>query len=458
MENIITKPCASVDYSDKNPVERRKKMDELFLLFTEIMNKVHRVSYSERYWRILLHDYIAFSLSQYPRFSNALLIRDTILPTGTKKNSVKRLLFVYIKYFIKLFQSRGKYRLINQLLQNNDNVYISDHFRNSGIEDYPVILPDYYYYPLFRLKGRNKRITLIELSEDYSDIYLRNIIKSVPVVFVEYFDFLMKRVKLFDPQNKVFNITGFPTSYSRYIVAKYIGNGAKLYGYQHGASYGETKNHSSYYHEYKIADKYHTWGWKINEKDVPSFAFRVTPFVEKYRTLNESVKFDCLIVFGRFLSWNKDKYISKGLYFAKNIDRNKYPDIIARPRKEHRKENAISNLMFLNPYNFHFHSGDRSDTPLVVKQSKVVILLFYPSTFAFECMAVNHPILCVVENREVEDNAVPFYTGMYELGIFHPNIESVVDFMNKTEIEQWWKETLIDKRYIDFKHNFVRGF
>lgn len=456
MKNRENNLYASNDYSDKNPVGRSKKIDEFLSILTSVMNNVHDVSYSERFWRILLNGYVSLSLSQYQRFTKPVFLRDVILPTG-EINGFKTLLFVYTKYLINLIQSAGKYRIINRMLKQNNNIYISALFENSRIQEDLVILPDYIYFPINSLKDRSKREKLRLMSEEYEDVYLKNIIKSVPLIFIEYFDFLMGKVKLFNPHQKTFNIITLPNSYSRYIVAKYTENGAELYGYQHGSNYGETNNHVSYNHEYKISDRFYTWGWKINENDYPFFAFRISPFINKYKSLHNVKNYDCLIVFGRFLSHNKQKYINKGIYFAQNIDRNKYPKIIARPRKGHKYENAKNNLRFLNTYNFQFHSGNRAETPSVIKQSKVVILLHYPSTFAFECMAVDHPIICIEENRDVSEMAMPFYDGMYELNIFHRNIESVVEFMNKTDINEWWNETVVDIRYINFKNNFLRS-
>ncbi len=447
-----------VDFSGrKNLQERIKKMDELFIIFTQIMNKVHNVNFSERFWRILLQGYISTVVSRYDDFNNKKVAFDVILPTGAKKVSFKRKFHTYLRYLFMVFKTRNNKSKINYILQNESNICISTLFGTTLPNGVKEILPDYYYFPIIAKKNHKKRKSLKIASENYSDLYLQNIILSVPKIFIEDFEKLMKEVPLFDEINKTFHITIFSNTYSRYIVAKYVENGAKLFGYQHGSNYGETRFHPAYYYENSISDKYHTWGWKINENDNPYFAFRIKKFIDKYESTTVDIKYDCLIVFGRFLDWNKDKYLEKGLFFAKNIDRTKYPNVLVRPRKENKRSDATGNLMFLKKYDFILDEGIRNEAPLIIKQSKIVILLHYPSTFAFECMSVNHPVLCIIETNEISDMALPYYRKMYELKIFHNDIESVVDFLNDNDINKWWKKVLEDQRFHDFKNNFLKN-
>jgi hypothetical protein len=438
------------------PKDRIREMDKLFLLLTPVMNEIHSVNYSERFWRILLQGYVSTVLSRYSEYKIKIVGFDIILPTGAKHIGFKRKFYTYLRYALKVVQTRNNINKINLILSRDMNICVSNLFGTSTPAGVNEVIPEYYFLPFIFKTSIGKRSKLKDISQRHNDLFLQNIILSIPQIFVEYFDFVMNKVVLNDAKDKIFHSTIISSTFTRYIVAKYVENGSLLYGYQHGGNYGEDKYHAAYHYESSISDKYHTWGWTISAADIPYYAFRVESFIEKYDTISISKKYDCLLVFGRFLSWNSDKYIEKGLKFACNINRDKYVNILARPRKESKNSNDINNLMFLKKYNITFDQGHRHEAPLIIKQSKIVILLNYPSTFAFECMSVNHPILCIVENHELTSIAEPHYINMYDLQIFHKNIESIINFLNNVEINIWWNAIVLDERYLNFKNTFMQ--
>ena len=146
-----------VDLSGRNLQERIKKMDELFILFTPIMNKVHQVNYSKRFWRILLQGYISTALSRYYDFDNKKVTFDVILPTGAKKVSFKRKLHSYVRYFFMVFKTRNNKDKINNILQHENNICISTLFGKTLPKGVKEILPDYYYFPIIQKRNRKKK-------------------------------------------------------------------------------------------------------------------------------------------------------------------------------------------------------------------------------------------------------------------------------------------------------------
>jgi putative transferase (TIGR04331 family) len=311
------------------------------------------------------------------------------------------------------------------------------------------------YYPKLPNKKIDckKRKIPIEYPEKYNKIFISNIIKYIPKVYIEYFDHLMNKVLLYEPEKKIFHVSTIGNLFLRFTIAKYTENGAKLNYYQHGGFYGEFKHHNAHDYESSIADQFMTWGWKIKENDLPSPAFRLEKFRENFNENNEK-SIDLLLIYPGIFNINDKHFKRISSIFFININRVKFTKICARPRPKS-TFNRKADLMFISKEDVKIDSGY---TPLskLISKSKLVILMNHPSTTILECLYVDHPVVALLDNDDPSAIVIPYYDLLLEKKLFHLTIDSLIEHLNTTNINAWWSTLLKDPTYQQFKHEFLR--
>ena len=298
-----------------------------------------------------------------------------------------------------------------------------------------------------------KRNIAIEYPDNYSEIFISNIIKYIPKVYIEYFDDLMNKVPMFEPEKKIFHVSTIENLFVRFILSKYIIHGAKLKYYQHGGFYGEFKHHNSHHYESSIADQFMTWGWKIKANDEPSPAYRLEKFKDKFIIQNNKT-FDLLLIYPSIYSVNEKHFKQLSSVFFQKINRDKFTKICARPRPKS-TFNRRADLKFISKDVTKIDSGYTSLSKLISK-SKVVILMNHPSTTILECLYVDQPVIALLDNDDPSEIIIPYYDFLLEIGLLHLTINSLVNHLNTIAIDNWWLQVIKDPKYLKFKYEFLR--
>ena len=436
--------------------ERIQTADEIIAILSYSLNEIHKTSYSERFWRIILAPYESaiytcrHILDQRETKSKPV----TILHTNTLELDINTIIFSKVRYLLKIYKTFRGLKKIKLALNKSKNIAMGSSFSNNMLSKIDSHLEA--YYPFLRNKKTNhkKRSINLEYPANYSKEFIDNVVKLIPKVYVENFEGLMNKIPLINPKEKTFHVTIFHSLFMRFVVAKYVENGAKLYFYQHGGFYGEYKYHNAHHFEGKIADKFMTWGWKIRSNDVPYRAYRLEKFRKNYISL-ENKLYDILLIYPIIRNRNFEYVKNESDVFFKKINRSNYPVICSRPRPI-AKFNRKSSLSFIPKNLCTIDSGFTNISGLISK-SKLIIIFTHPSTTLLECLYIDKPTVAILDNDNEHTEIVkPHYDFLLEKGLLHNSMDSLVKHINSVDIDLWWNELIIHPKYLGFKHEFLR--
>lgn len=437
-------------------LERIAISDAITQELVKVMNHIHGVNYSYRFWKIVMGDYV-----------NALVSIKHILERQEMKSqpplepvnshhvpSFKERIIARLPAVVKHFKNWGCRSQIFSLLQSQNNISISLPDIDAVRNDTGPVLP--LYYPIFPGSGSsNKRKRANELVAQYDTTFYRNMVAQVPQIYVEHFDSLYNGIPLHKPGEKIFHSHGMPPFYSALIIAKYLNHGAKLYCYQHGAYYGEMIGHNSHYNESSVSDEFRTWGWKIRDNDVPWKAYRLEKFKLNYEKEAGTNEYDLLMCYPDVYDANREHFKTITAYFFNNLDADKYKKIMARPRPMNKMFSHANRLSFINDNRVTVDSGLGNMTGAIAK-SRLVIQFTIPATNFFECLYVDHPTIGILDNDQPTAAVKPYYDFLVAKGMIHTDFAALVDHLNKIDLDEWWSSLTKEPMYAEFKNKFLR--
>jgi len=432
-------------------------MDDLVPVVSMILNKIHHINYSERFWRIIALPYLSAIISSSHILENEkpLIRRVYDVYENRINSSIQSILYGFIRNNVRAIKFLFKKRDFTNKLKNSNNIGIGFQPDDSIKNEIDIILDARYeIQPPIRLV--HKRVIEFEIPEEmngFSKRFIENIIKSLPYTLLDDFFSILNSIELYRPDEKVFHVLTFENFYMRVLVAKYVENGAKLFYYQHGGYYGEFNHHNAHYNESIISDRFITWGWRMLEKDFPGKAYKCENFSRVY-TKKENPRFDYLIVYPLIQKSNAEKYqdITRLLVSMANNSKK----IVIRPRPT----SAFNRRGFFRKFSKNGIIIDSGYKPIVelINESKLVIQLTYPSTNMLECLYVDHPCVALLSEFVPSDNFRPFFDFFKDKGVFHKSIDSMIEFLKVTEINSWWKNIISDPVYSNFKKQFIAHF
>lgn len=443
--------------ADKKRVELTDKIGSQIHL---ILNHIHNVNYSERFWKIILAPYVSAiisdinkidGLSNYSEVPNEVY-RNTLF---LEKNYVR---FMYFRQLVKYIQSIFYKQKTNTILKENQTIITGFH----DLDGIPTINGSFikalYSFRFFIKKDNKKRNLdteiLSKLSNEFSSNFYITIVNLMPKVFIEDFKRIYNSIQIHDAKSKSFHISFFESNYMRVLIAKYIEDGSKLYFYQHGGFCGEFDYLSSHRFESGISDKFMTWGWKMLPNDTPSYAYRLKTFVNKYRNvIKDGFKHDLIIVLPGIENANREYVKSDLLKMLAIVNRQKYSQICIRPRPI-AKVNRKGELSYLNDSSLFIDSG-YSKMVNLISESRLVIQLSYPNTNFYECLSVDHPVMTVLKNDMPSKIVAHHYDFLLSVGVFHKDVQSLAAFINKVNVSEWWSEVIHSQGYLSFKKEFL---
>jgi hypothetical protein len=430
--------------------------DNIRTLLTEVMNELHSKEAEKRFWGILLEEYIRLVLARKTSFEESIIdYPTTLFPVGgTQFPSLKQKTISRLKQFVKSFLSRKHKHDIVDLLQKRSEFRI-------GFPEYPglsdnevgVYLPPYEPFVYFSADNE-KRKQLYGISERFEDIFLKNVVRQLPKIFVEHFSEMYNRVELYNPGEKTFHVHNMRTYYDQLIVAKYVEHGAGLIWYQHGSHYGEFIWEYMHDVEHNFSDEFRTWGWKINEKDRPWKAYRLEKFKFEYDSYGKEQPHRLLVLYPKMYSKYKEPAVKDSEYLFSNIDRTKYNSITVRPNPPHKKHSHASELSFIRDKEIIVSSG-LEPVAKEVSESIAVIQMNVPGTNFLECIYTDHPTIGLLRNDQPTKIIEPFYDFFLKTGVLHLTVESLVEQLNRIDIDTWWHEIISKPEYLTFKNRFT---
>lgn len=434
--------------------ERLEMSEDLYNILTPILNKIHETSYSKRFWKILIAPYVSFIINNKSLFEKediGLSISD--FDNISIKLKSKFINYNSIRYYFKTIGSNRKLIELKNQIKSNDNIALG--FHNSQEIEEEIGIYIHSYNPKiknFNIDYLKRDVNFISV-ENYSDFFINNIIKLIPKLYLESFNYFMEIVPLIKPSNKKIHLSFIENIFMRYLVALYVENGSQLFYYQHGAFYGEYKYHNSHHYESSIADNFMTWGWKIKRNDYPNRAFRLENFSKNHNKFFKK-KFDLLLIYPIIDNTNRNYHLEKSKLFFDKLNRRKFKRICARPRPK-------SKFRTNSDLNFIAHNVDKIKFGYVkisnlISSSKLIVIMNAPSTTLLECLYVDHPVVALLNNDCPSDIIKPHYDNLLNMKLFHLTMSSLIEHINKSNIDEWWNELKKHKSYLNFKNEFLR--
>jgi|GEM_PF-762211 len=439
---------------------RLEYSDQIFTKLAEVLNEVHQMNHSTRFWKLITEEYVRAVINRiqelkatdvkaapglYPIVVNSLPDRRQKIRRGTKQ----------LLNYLKTRKNRG---LIYQLIRENDLLL-------SGFKDIPgfkeetggVELPD---QELIIAGAGNRKIRkrLDELAEQADEPIIKNVIRQIPKIYVEHFRPLYDSVELFDPGSKTFHVMGnFHLGRRQLTIARYIEEGARLIWHQNGAFIGEVVYKNSRYLSHGVADEYRTWGWQLTEKDQPGKAW----FLEKFRApyeekSQESKEYDLLLCFPKLRPQVRDELLESGAQILRNLDRHRYPRILVRPQLSGSLTGQIEALQAMIADTRAELSTGRSPMAAETASAQCVVQMSVPATNFMECIYMNHPTIGILNNKQPTDLIQPWYRFLEKRGVLHPNAELLAEHLNRIEIVDWWSQLISSDGYQEFKNKFAK--
>jgi len=436
--------------------ERIVISEAIMLELVQVMNRIHQVDYSYRFWKIIMADYVNALVSIKPFLEKTALTSAAPLQPVNSHHlpGFKQRLMARLPALIKHFKNPGSKAKVFELLRKHNDISI-------GLPDLDIVKKEtgeglVLFYPVFPGNGNtSKRKRANSLALEYSDTFHRNMVNQLPKIYVEYFDRLFNEIPLYEPEKKTFHTHGLPSFYSSLIIAKHINNGAKLYSYQHGAFYGEMIGHNSHHNEASLCDEFRTWGWKIKPNDVPWKAYRLEKFKQQYDEAAKTGEFDFLMCYPNVYDGNIEFYKGITDHFLRHIDPGSYKKFLARPRPLNRLFSHAGKIAFIKDSRVTIDSGLGAMATLIAK-CRVVIQFHIPATNFLECLYVDHPTIGLLDNDQPTDIVKPYYAFLKKQGVIHDSFASLVDHLNKVDIDEWWSAVTKEPMYQQFKNEFLR--
>lgn len=429
--------------------ERQRLSTQYIGILGKVLNDLHSVNYSYRFWALLLAKYIGSVISNLEIYGSKVpdiwISSDTI--PGFGKPLFKDLAKMRLLHVAKYLMSFKKKSQVFNLIKDKTSLHIGFPDLQEVNDDLGSKLPNLEMLYSFNLNAQ-KRSKLESLAQEYDDVVVRNMIIHTPKIFVEGFSKVLNDIPLYDPQSKIFHyhIAG---NFYDWILAKYTENGSKLYWYQHGAYYGEMQN-GGHVKERALADVYRTWGWKIENKDEPWKAYRLIKFKEDYHELNQENQYDLLIPMGmipsQFQTFTND--------LLTGINRDKYPKLLFRPRPTSRIFSNKHKLNFIEGPGISISTGLNLIVKDIVK-SNIVIQPTIPATNFLECIVIDHPTIGILGNDQPTKIIQKYYDFFLETGVLHYKSDSLIEHLNKIQLDDWWDKVINNIEYKKFKREFA---
>lgn len=449
----------SIDFFERRSAEVLRLCD----LLAGVMNRVHDVEFSTKFWTRVLISYATAAYNQKDYYRKADFTAPVPFqeingwkPAGRREIQKHRAI-------TSLRAARGKVRAshVGNALKNTKRVALG--IRKEAFADQLNATPLSFNWA-FSL-GRPQitaRVRLLSEAKHVECSFERNTIQHAPKLYVEYFAKILQILKGTEtsPVDSIF--FEHPASNFEVILSAYLSECGKatIYQLQQGGFVGETTI-SVAPDKRRLYDYLLTYGWSIGSQDIPFYAVRLEEFRKRYQSHQPpEPELDILFVYGAPENSKalKEHYARCTRAANQKLDRVKFKRIRFRPRAKSRKLRLTEPPTTLDQIQKSELCRGHKDIAELCATSSVVVQWMTPSTNFLECIFVDHPVVAVDTNNMATDVLRPFKAFFKEAGVFHDTPEALVHFLNRTDIEQWWRNLVKDSSYKAFKTLFTRSY
>jgi putative transferase (TIGR04331 family) len=321
-------------------------------------------------------------------------------------------------------------------------------------------------YSNIKLERRNWEI-INDFDNDFERVIKSLIPNQIPKIYVEGYS-LLKYVA--NKQNWPYNPKFIFTSNSHYNddvfnawTAKKIESGTPLLIGQHGGYYGIGKFSFIENHEINISTRFLTWGWtEINSNKITPVGMLKTKKIKIDYSNNNSLLLVQHInprqsyhLFSSAISSQWLEYLNDQFQFVEKLPQAIKKEIIVRLHpKDYGWDSA---LRWSNKFpTINIDKGKYSIHKQLSK-TKIYVSTYNATTF-LESISLDIPtvIFWNPNHWELRDSAIPFFSELEEVGIFHRNPESAANhvYVIWEDVVKWWMSDKVRVVLIKFKKNY----
>lgn len=323
-----------------------------------------------------------------------------------------------------------------------------------------------YFLPYLAIdEYKTSQIKFSYISENkYEELCLKVLSSCFHVFEKDFFNETMEKVRKlarFKGQNTFFDSSIFyGDSYIRFFVA-HLSQSNKIFFHQHGGGYGAEGILQQEDYERDIADVFFTWGWSEDRKCIPlspdiDLRFYYSAVTSSKRVLfcldrqyRYFYKFHYTFCGTRFLR----DYVEESLAFVDACKKESDLTVRLRPRGSFGWD--------LSPYfNFKGYKLSSPSTSFLeeIKQSDVLVSNHLSGTTFLEAMMHGWPSIIFFPKTIVlpRESFKPMLDRLEEVGIYHTNALSAAKFIERTNINQWWKSSETQAVVSEFKTKYAR--
>ena len=451
-------------YKKKEFIEERPdKIINLAKDLTPILNQLHNKSYPMEYWLLIAGDYFKACVNREPLFKQKNYKENPWLFSlnSFTKPKKKELIASHLKYFYNsVIKETNISRIINNIY-DKENILLGSRALElkKNIDGY-VIKSTYSIKFLFSYPQRVKRKVLAKYASEFEDNFYKNVILSLPMIYVEYFEQIDRQILIKNASDKIFHVEHYMGFFQKYLAAKYRAYGSKLVAYQTGGFMGEIKNHPNKV-DYLCIDELRTFGWKQNGKDVPDKPYRLIDYKERWdkhrNEIGASYKKKILVVYTqKRMDMYREHFLNFAINFLNKIPSNSCKRYTVRPFPKSRKiSNRKEAIKLKVPSCFRIDDGTR-DISKSAAEAELLVLTNLPSTTFLESIYTDQPVVAINTNSRPSDIFSSFIPTLINLGVIHENVESLTKFITNTQnYSEWWGKVNSNKKFKKFANKFA---
>lgn len=480
--------------------------NELLIDLVVNLNKIHHVDYSKRYWEIIvgpwLKKFISYSYHRYHNIKSVLkdyeiegavlAISNAELPIATfnlsnfiwnasnniewnyvfeskiieflnpdiiinKKNvEVRQYSFLIKKRKLRIIFDWVSEQ-INKILINQNNYFFYQSYFPSTInlklhirlKQFPKLWSNYTIPNHFACSNLRERFWFAANSDNNFYLLLRTLLpETIPSCYLEGYKDLVKMAgKTVWPLNPklIFTSNAFDSDEIFKIwTAQKVEMGVKYYIGQHGNNYGTMLGNFNWL-EQTTCDKFVTWGWQNDNKQLKAFNFKISnkktqktiplngiALIELH-PLHRLGPYDDHVIFSN--------YLENQLSFVSHLPEKIRLELTVRLHSASKYFQWNEEKLWKINFNQIKVENGSINIDKIIYNSRLVVHS-YDSTGILETLSLNIPTLCFWDNNfeHIEETAKPFYNLLKEAKIYFNSPELLANHVSFIwdNVADWW--------------------
>lgn len=293
------------------------------------------------------------------------------------------------------------------------------------------------------------------ISLKFEEYFKYSFFKLIPNCYLEGFEknyMYSKSLNL--PKNPKFIFSANYLPYHelfRFYLADQKEKKTKIIAYQHGGNYGSAKFIANPSSEEEFCDKFLTWGWTEQKKNVPMFMYvRKKIF---YNKKNKNILFFVDGISGEYFPFDSyailRKHNNKVIELLNLFPKSLKSQIIIKthPRKDSLNKINFKSWKDFNKKNKNIFNLNNDNTPNLVRNLARYAIHTYEGTAFLEDLHLNNPFYLILKNdiRFIRNTSKKYFKLLLDNNIAFENSVVAAEFIikNHNKIEDWWSSKKI---------------